>query len=105
VKTLVAYKSGRVLADVVENVSGALVMYAEAKALEDLRSLPNWKNVPEGAKDPDGLWIGFQENHWCISYNTKFVSREDLPKRWEDLLTNPRWRGGSKGRDLGERIS
>lgn len=95
VKTLVAYKSGRVIADVVENVSGALVAYAEAKALEDLRSLPGWKNVPEGAKDPDGLWVGFQENDWCMSYNTKLVKKEELPAKWEDLLTNPRWRGGN----------
>ena len=27
-----------------------------------------------------------------MSYNTKLVRKADLPKKWEDLLTNPRWK-------------
>ncbi len=95
VQTLVAYKSGRFIGDVVENVSGALIMYMESKATEDLRTLPSWKNIPEGARDPDGLWVGISQNTWCMSYNTRWVKKEDLPKRWEDLLANPKWHGGN----------
>jgi len=94
VKTLVAYRSGRIIGDVVHSVSAALVMYIEAKAAEDLRSIPNWRNVPEGVKDPDGLWIAPTQSYWCMGYNTKLVKKEDLPKKWEDLLVNPQWRGG-----------
>ena len=54
VQTLVAYKSGRFIGDVVENVSGALILYMEAKATEDLRTLPSWKKIPEGARVCNG---------------------------------------------------
>jgi iron(III) transport system substrate-binding protein len=29
-----------------------------------------------------------------MAYNTTKVKPEDLPRKWDDLLTNPRWRGG-----------
>lgn len=95
VKTLVAYKSGRIIGDLVENVAGALIMYMEFKAAVDLRNLPSWKNVPEEGRDSNGLWAGMTKNTWCMSYNIRFVKKEDLPKRWEDLLGNPKWRGGN----------
>jgi ABC-type Fe3+ transport system substrate-binding protein len=95
VKTLMAYKSGRFLGEVIESVSGALLLYVEAKALEDLRNIPNWGKIPEGIRDRDGLWVGVQQNHWCMSYNTNLVKKDDLPKRWEDLLQNPKWKGGN----------
>jgi len=95
VKTLVAYRSGRVLADVVNSVGGFIQEYQKVNALEDLRVLPNWKNVPEGAKGPDGYWAGIAIHHWCMTYNTKKVRREELPRKWEDLLTNPRWKNGN----------
>jgi ABC-type Fe3+ transport system substrate-binding protein len=28
-----------------------------------------------------------------MTYNTKLVRKEELPKKWEDLLTDPRWKG------------
>lgn len=95
VKTLVAYKSGRILADVLSSVAGFLEEYKKANALEDLRTIPNVKRLPDEAKDPSGLWTGIDQNYWCMSYNTKTVKKEDLPKKWEDLITNPRWRGGN----------
>lgn len=96
IKTLVAYRAGRVVTDAVTSVGGYISAYRDARALEDLRDIPTWKNIPEGAKDAaDGLWVGTAMHHWCLSYNTKLVKKEDLPKKWEDLLTNPRWRGGN----------
>ena len=95
VQTLVAYKSGRILGEIVESVSGSLSQFVEAKALADLRTLPNWDKIPSSAKDRDGLWVSMQLNHWCMSYNTRLVNKEDLPKKWEDLLQNPVWKGGN----------
>lgn len=95
VKTLVAYRSGRVIADVVTSVGGFIHEYRKAHALEDLRDLPSWKNVPERAKHPEGLWAGNAIHYWCMTYNTKRVQKADLPKKWEDLLSNPKWRGGN----------
>lgn len=95
VKTLMAYKSGRVIADVVESVAGGLTTYKEAKALEDLRNIPGMKNIIDNAKGTDGLHVQPFMNYWCISYNTKLVKKEDLPRKWEDLLVNSTWRGGN----------
>lgn len=95
IKTLVAYKSGRVLTDVLLNVGGFIEQYKEANALEDIRNLPAWKNIPEGAKDPNGLWIATNVSFWCMAYNTRLVKKEDLPKSAEELLENPKWRGGN----------
>ena len=95
VKTLVAHKSGRVLTDVLTGVGGTFYMFKQANALEDLRPIPAVKNSSEGAKDPHGLWVGADTRYWCMAYNTKLVKKEELPKRWEDLLANPLWRGGN----------
>jgi len=95
VKTLTAYRSGRILGEVVESLSGAVLTYVEAGALEDMRTLPNWDKILPTAKDTNGLWANLQQNYWCMSYNTKLVKKEDLPKSWEDLLKNPKWKGGN----------
>ncbi len=95
IKTLMAYKRGKVLSDVLGAVSGFTSEYKKVDALADLRDIPNWKNIPKGAKAQDGSWVGWNIRHWCMSYNTRLVKQEDLPKRWEDLLNNPVWRGGN----------
>jgi iron(III) transport system substrate-binding protein len=92
VKTLIAWKEGRHLADIVTGFGGGYFLLRDAGALEDLRDIPAvGKNIPEGMKDPKGLWVGQRLRYWCIAYNTKMVDKADLPKRWEDLLTNTRW--------------
>lgn len=95
IKTLMAYKRGKVLSDVLGAVAGFMSEYKKVDALADLRDIPNWKNIPKGAKAQDGSWVGWNIRHWCMSYNTRLVKQEDLPKRWEDLLNNPVWRGGN----------
>ncbi len=97
VRTLVAYKGHKYLTDVLEAVGGTFYMFKEEHALEDLRSIPTAKNLPDGAKDPEGLWVGTYKLYWCMAYNTKLARKEDLPRTWEDLLTHPRWRGGNIG--------
>ena len=47
---------------------------------------------PEGFKDPNGYWTDLYDNLIVIAYNTKRVKRDELPKRYEDLL-HPRWKG------------
>ncbi len=95
IRTLMAYKRGKVLSDVLGAVAGFTSEYKKVDALADLRSIPNWKNIPKGAKAQDGSWVGWNIRHWCMSYNTRLVKQEDLPGRWEDLLNNPVWRGGN----------
>lgn len=95
VKALVAYKSGRVVADILSGMGSHIPAYEEADALYDLRTIPNFKNVPEGARDAQGRWVGVYKLYWCMTYNTNLVKKEALPKQWDDLLTAPQWRNGN----------
>ncbi|MGH7774090.1 MAG: ABC transporter substrate-binding protein [Candidatus Binatia bacterium] len=95
IRTLVAFKNKRIVTDILTGLGGSFFMYKEEGALEDMRNIPNLKNNPEGTFDPEGLWVGMHLRYWCMAYNTKLVKKEALPKRWEDLLTNPLWRNGN----------
>jgi iron(III) transport system substrate-binding protein len=97
IKPLLAFQTGRVITDVISGIGAKTAVFRKLKALEDISSLPNWKNVPEGMKDPKGQWVGQRLRYWCMSYNTGRVAKKDLPKTWEDLITNPRWHGKKLG--------
>lgn len=47
---------------------------------------------PEGFKDPNGYWTDLYDNVIVTAFNTNRVKREELPKRYEDLL-HSRWKG------------
>lgn len=47
---------------------------------------------PEGFKDPNGYWTDLYDNLIVTAYNTSRVKREEMPRRYEDLL-QPRWKG------------
>jgi len=47
---------------------------------------------PEGFKYPNGYWTDLYDNLIVTAYNTTRVKRDELPKRYEDLL-QPRWKG------------
>lgn len=93
-RPIIAYHEGRYIADIVSGIGGAMPRYVEANALDDIRLLPNSKNVLDGMKAADGKWIGIRIRYWCMSYNTDKVSKADLPATWEDLLTGDKWRNG-----------
>lgn len=95
-KPIIAYKEGRYIADAVTGFGGSRRLYKEANALEDLRDLPGFKNSIDG-NDPDGGWAAIRLRFWCMVYNTDKVKKSDLPKTWEDILTNPAWHGGKIG--------
>jgi iron(III) transport system substrate-binding protein len=101
VRPLIAYERGKILADILTALGGAFYRYQKADAVTDLQGLPALKNVFEGAKDPKGQWVSISASYWCMTYNTKLVKKDELPRKWEDLLTNPRWKG--KNLALGNR--
>src|ERR687896_261712 len=43
VRTLVAYKNKKIVTDILTGLGGSYFMYKEIGALDDMRSLPNWK--------------------------------------------------------------
>ena len=95
VRTLVAYKNKRIVTDILTGLGGSYFMYKEVGALDDMRMIPNLKNNPPETVDPEGLWVGMHMRYWCMAFNTKQLKKEDMPKRWDDLLTNPKFRNGN----------
>jgi iron(III) transport system substrate-binding protein len=53
---------------------------------------PSASAYPEGFKDPNGYWTDLYDNLIVTAYNTGRVKRDELPKRYEDLL-HARWKG------------
>ena len=53
---------------------------------------PSAASYPEGFKEPDGYWTDLYDNLIATAYNTSRVKRDEIPKRYEDLL-HPRWKG------------
>lgn len=94
-RVLIALREGRVLADVTTSIADATFQFEKAKALADLRGLPGYANMAKEYRAEDGTWAAFKLSYRCMGYNKKLVKAEDLPRTWDDLLTNPRWRGGN----------
>jgi len=95
IKVVIALSEGRVIADVSTSIADVYGQFKKMKALADLRELPNFKNLQKDYVGADGTWATFKVSYRCMSYNTKLVKAADLPKTWDDLLTNPRWRNGN----------
>jgi iron(III) transport system substrate-binding protein len=100
-KPLLAYKAGRSIIDVITGISAEYTLFRDAGALENLSNIPNKRNVPTEMQQKDGWWIGQRLRYWCVSYNTSKISKDQLPKTWDDLVTEPAMRNGNIG--LGNR--
>ncbi|MFM2130143.1 MAG: hypothetical protein RL477_1689 [Pseudomonadota bacterium] len=97
IKPLLAYKAGRVTVDLISGVGAYFTKFREVGAIMDFSELPNWKNVPDGMKDKNGGWVGQRLRYWCLAYNKNALKKADLPRTWDDLLTNPKYRNGKIG--------
>lgn len=96
-RPLIAYESGRSIADLATGLGSAVARYVSANAFDDARLLPAAANVPANAKGSDGSWMGMRLRYWCIAYNKNKVRKDDLPARWDDLIANMRWGKGTVG--------
>ena len=98
---LVAFHEGQFITDVIFGIDSTLNDFREVDALTDLNDLPNKKNVPDEMQPKKGDAVSVLLRYWCFSYNPKLISKEQMPKTWEDLLTTPQlhqgklalWRG------------
>lgn len=97
IKTLIAFKDGRYIADVLLSAGRTLADLKELDGVMDLREIPNFALAAPGMADPDGYWVGSRVAYRCMGYNTQKVKPEELPATWEALLDDPRWRGGRLG--------
>lgn len=88
-KILTEVRAGRYLADV-------YLLGLEMHLLKDNGLIvpylsPEREWVKKQYRDEAGHWTGIYFNLEVIGHNTRRVSPQELPKRWEDLL-NPRWK-------------
>ncbi|MFC1815998.1 ABC transporter substrate-binding protein [Thermodesulfobacteriota bacterium] len=94
-KVLEEYKAGRFVVDVIAlSQSGQLVL-GEAGLLQPFYS-PELAYIEEAAlkRAPDGgvFSAGHYESAKVLGYNTRLITREELPKTYHDLL-DPKWKG------------
>ena len=84
-------RNRRFTVDVVETNGPELETLHREKMLQRVVS-PALADLIAPATRPHGEWVGTRINVFSQAYNTKLVKKEDLPKRWEDLL-DPKWKG------------
>jgi iron(III) transport system substrate-binding protein len=83
-------KAGSFAADVL-SVGEFETYHMKKRGLLTPYKSPEATIYPEGFKDADGYWTDLYDNLIVSAYNTARVKRDELPKRYEDLL-HPRWR-------------
>jgi len=85
-------QAGQVGADVIWVGDPAdYVSFKELGILERYES-PEAAFIDDAYKDPEGYYIGARMMNMGIAYNTIFVSPDEAPKSWYDLL-DPKWNG------------
>lgn len=84
-------RAGHNEVDVVHNPSPEMEALHREKLLKPVDSPVHAALIPE-AVAPHREWAGPRVYLFVQGYNTQKVKREELPKRYEDLL-DPRWKG------------
>lgn len=89
------YRAGRVLSDIVGLTQDGTLLMQEAELLQPFYS-PELASIIDDAiiKAPSGgaFSAGHYMNGRGIGYNTKLITKEQLPKTYRDLL-DPKWKG------------
>jgi iron(III) transport system substrate-binding protein len=78
-------------ADVIETNGPELEALYREKVLQPVHS-PHLKDLMPQASRPHSHWVGTRINMFVQSYNTKLVSKDEVPKSYADLA-HPRWKG------------
>jgi iron(III) transport system substrate-binding protein len=77
--------------DVVETNAPELEMLSRENLLGAFHS-PHFEDLPPFALPPHRMWAADRMSVYGVTYNTKLVKREDLPKNYEGFL-DPKWKG------------
>src|SRR5699024_1621841 len=72
----------------------SLALLAEKEDMLGSYKSPEWEDVPDEFKDPDGKWYGWSYWYNELAVNTELVEELDLdmPTSWEDLV-DPQYKG------------
>ena len=90
---LVAFKNGNYVTDIVTAYESAIDDYRAADALEKIDDLPAYKNLWPEMQTKARTDAADKLNYWCIGYAKERVKEAELPKTWDDVVNNPRWKG------------
>ena len=92
-------RAGRNDMDAVHFGSPEMEALAREKVLAPVGS-PVHKDLLAGSVPSHRMWAATILSVWVQAYNTSLVKKEDLPKKYEDLL-DPKWKGriGIEGKD------
>jgi iron(III) transport system substrate-binding protein len=90
---LVAFKAGNYVTDIVTAYESAIHDYRAADALEKLDDLPAYKNLWPEMQTKARTDAADKLNYWCVGYAKERVKPAELPKTWDDVVDNPRWKG------------
>jgi len=84
-------RANRNTMDIAETNGPEMESMHRENILQAVKSPHHAELIPQALR-PHGEWVGTRLNVFVQAYNTKAVRKEDLPKRWEDLL-DPKWKG------------
>lgn len=84
------HRAGKTLFDVVIS-SGVAPSLIKSGIFAKYLS-PEYKHFSPGTKDAEGYWADTYTNSLALTYNTRMVSKDKVPQRWEDLLAT-QWKG------------
>jgi len=93
-RTMEEAKAGRNMVDVIEGTQVAMIVLQRVGLVQPFAS-PQFAQIEEEAKTtvPGGVVaVAYRSSGIGFGYNTKLVSKDQLPKTYEDLL-NPKWKG------------
>ena len=99
-KSLAEAKAKKYTADVI-GITGFEMMVLKKEGIYASYFSPESRAYPEGFKDPDGAWTALYIQPYLMGYNTKLLSRKDIPNTYEGFL-DPRWKGKQIGFDTKE---
>lgn len=89
-KVMTEYRTKKLPADVIQTVEFSMHLINRAGVLSQYIPQANLQ-YPNEFKE-DGFWTTVYYNPYVVAYNSKLVSRQMAPKRYEDLL-DPKWKG------------
>lgn len=72
--------------------SGAIGYLAAEKGLHQPYKPKGWEQIPDGLKDPGGLWWTVHTSSIALVVNTKALGGAPVPRSWADLL-KPAYKG------------
>jgi iron(III) transport system substrate-binding protein len=90
-RTLAEAAARRYEVDAIHSSALEMETLHREKILQPVAS-PYSADLIAGALRPHGSWVATYLSVWVQVYNTRLVKKEDLPRRFQDLL-DPKWKG------------